>query len=67
MSPFLYQNHFALGDPNCPTNYSSTYQRNMKPYEVNKENSLRGQNADRGSNFVIGKQNVDYRSESSAK
>jgi len=39
-SPFLYLNHFSLGHP---TNYNSTYSRNLKPYEISKEVQSRNQ------------------------
>jgi len=67
MSPFLYQNHFSLGDPNLATNYSSTYMRNSKPYEITKEMQSRDQKSDRCSNFKIGQQKVDFKSEAQSK
>ena len=67
MSPFLYQNHFSLGDSNVQTNYNTTYARNSKPHEISKESQSRDQKSDHGSNFVIGQQKVDFRSESQAK
>lgn len=67
MSPFLYQNHFSLGDPNVSTNYNTTYMRNSKPHEISKENQARDQRSDRNSNFVIGQMKVDFRSESQSK
>lgn len=67
MSPFLYQNHFSLGDPNKNTNYTTTYARNSQPHEISKESQARDQKSDRNSNFVIGQMKVDFRSESQSK
>lgn len=67
MSPFLYQNHFSLGDPNLQTNYNSTYALNSKPHEITKEMQSRDQKSDRNSNFKIGQQKVDFKSEAQSK
>ena len=67
MSPFLYQNHFSLGDPNLQTNYKSTYTLNSKPHEITKGMQSRDQKNDRSSNFKIGQQKVDFKSEAQSK
>eukprot|EP00828_Plagiopyla_frontata_P047113 TRINITY_DN8625_c0_g1_i1.p2 TRINITY_DN8625_c0_g1~~TRINITY_DN8625_c0_g1_i1.p2 ORF type:complete len:205 (-),score=36.41 TRINITY_DN8625_c0_g1_i1:56-670(-) len=54
----LQQNHFSLGDPAAKNNYSSNYQREMKPYEnVKAAEPVIDKNK---SNFLIGDQGNYY-------
>lgn len=62
-----YQNHFSLGDPKQQINYNSTYSRNMKEFEIPKENLSKIKGYENKNNFVMGKHSLDYRSENLAK
>lgn len=66
-NPLQYQNHFSLGDPKQQTNYNSTYSKNMKEYEIPKENLSRIKGYENKNNFVMGKHNLDYKSENLSK
>jgi hypothetical protein len=67
LDPNLYQNHWTIGDEGAATQSKTTYSAAHKNFGPATVTQARDQAQDRGSNWKLGSQTVNYQTESATQ
>jgi hypothetical protein len=67
LDPNLYQNHWTIGDEGAATQSKTTYTAAHKNFGPATVQQARDQTQDRGSNWKLGSQTVNYQTESATQ